>query len=108
MMPLIVNGRPIDDGVLDSEFSQIKSYHERMHNVSCCERDPEFRQTARENIVGRVLLTEEAMRVIDAPPADEVEAAIEKLKAEHGGETQFFANMGIAPDQIGLVRQDVE
>jgi hypothetical protein len=107
-MPLIINGRPIEDAVLDAEFSQIKSYHERMNNVSCCERDPEFRQTARENVIGRVLLTEEALRVIDPPSADEVDAALERLKAEHGGEGHFYAAMGIAPDQIGLVRQDLE
>jgi parvulin-like peptidyl-prolyl isomerase len=107
-MPLIVNGRPIDDPILDAEFSQIKSYHERMNNVSCCERDPEFRQTARENVVGRVLLTEEALRTIDAPSPEEVDAALERLKQEHGGEAHFYAAMGIAPDQIGLVRQDLE
>ena len=107
-MPLIINGRPIEDAILDAEFSQIKSYHERMNNVSCCERDPEFRQTARENVIGRVLLTEEALRVIDPPSADEVEAALERLKTEHGGEGHFYAAMGIAPDQIGLVKQDLE
>jgi parvulin-like peptidyl-prolyl isomerase len=107
-MPLIVNGRAIDDQVLDSEFAQIKSHAERTTNVSCCERDPEFRQTARENVVGRVLLTEEAMRVIEPPTAEEIDAALEKLRAEHGGEAQFYANLGIAPDQIGLVRQDLE
>jgi len=107
-MPLIINGRPIEDAVLDAEFTQIKSYHERMNNVSCCERDPEFRQTARENVVGRVLLTEEAMRVVDPPAPEEVDAALERLKAEHGGEGQFCAAMGIAPDQISLVKQDLE
>ena len=107
-MPLIINGRPIEDAVLDAEFSQIKSYHERISAVSCCERDPEFRQTARENVVGRVLLTEEAMRVIDAPAPAEVDAALERLKAEHGGEGHFYAAMGIAPDQVGLVKQDLE
>src|SRR2546423_187220 len=107
-MPLIINGRPIEDAVLDAEFSQIKSFHERVHNVSCCERDPEFRQTARENVIGRVLLTQEAMRVIDPPTEQEVEAALERLKTEHGGEAQFCAAMGIAPDQVGLVRQDLD
>jgi parvulin-like peptidyl-prolyl isomerase len=107
-MPFIINGRPIEDAVLDAEFTQIKSYHERMNNVSCCERDPEFRQTARENVVGRVLLTEEALRVVEPPSTEEVDAALERLKAEHGGEGQFCAAMGIAPDQISLVRQDLE
>src|SRR6185436_5312969 len=102
-MPLRVNGRPIDDAILDAEFSQIKSYHERLNNVSCCERDPEFRQTARENVVGRVLLTEEAMRVVDLPSEPEIDAALERLKTEHGGESHFYAAMGIGPDQIDLV-----
>jgi parvulin-like peptidyl-prolyl isomerase len=107
-MPLIINGRAIEDSVLDAEFSQIKSYAERTSNVSCCERDPEFRQTARENVVGRVLLTEEAFRVIEPATPEEVDAALERLKAEHGGEGHFYAALGIAPDQVGLVKQDLE
>jgi parvulin-like peptidyl-prolyl isomerase len=107
-MALIVNGRAIEDAVVDAEFSQIKSYHERMNNVSCCERDPEFRQTARENVIGRVLLTEEALRAVPAPSEEEVEAALARLKEEHGGEAHFYAAMGIAPDQVGLVKQDLE
>ncbi len=107
-MPLIINGRPIDDSAIDSEFAQIKSYHERMNNVSCCERDPEFRQTARENVVARVLLADEAMRVIEPSPAGEIDATLERLKTEHGGESQFYAAMGIAPDQIDLVRNDID
>ena len=107
-MPLIVNGRPIDDAVLDAEFAQIKSYHERLHNVSCCERDPEFRQTARDNVVGRGLLADEALRTVPAPAEAEIDAALERLKTDHGGEVQFYANMGIAPEQVGLVRQDID
>src|SRR5262245_50327616 len=107
-MPLIINGKSIDDGVLDAEFAQIKSYHERMNNVSCCERDPEFRQTARENVVGRVLLAEEAIRVVPPVDEDKVEAELAKLKEQHGGESQFYANLGIAPDQVTLVKQDLD
>lgn len=107
-MPLIVNGRRIEDTVLDAEFTQIKSYHERMHNVSCCERDPEFRQTARDNVIGRVLLADEALRTTDPAPEADVDAALEKLKTEHGGEAHFYANLGIAPEQVGLVRQDLD
>ena len=106
-MPLIINGRPIEDAVLDAEFGQIKAYAERTSNVSCCERDPEFRETARENVIGRVLLTEEAMRAVEPPAEAEVEAALERLKAEHGGEGQFYANMGIAPEQVEYVKQDI-
>src|SRR5688572_24817706 len=107
-MPLIINGKTIDDGAVDAEFASIKSYHERMNNVSCCERDPEFRQTARENVIGRVLLAEEAVRAIDPPAAEEVDAALEQLKQQHGGEGHFYAAMGIGPDQIDFVKQDLD
>ena len=61
-MPLIVNAQVIDDAVLDNEFSGIKAYNESLGNVSCCERDPEFREQAKQNVVGRVLLAQEAAR----------------------------------------------
>jgi len=107
-MPLLINGRAIDDSVLDAEFGQLKSIAERTSNVSCCERDPEFRQTARENVVGRVLLADEAMRTIEPTPAEEIDAALERLKEEHGGEAHFYAAMGIAPEQVELVRNDID
>ena len=107
-MPLIINGKTIDDNAIDAEFASIKSYHERTSNVSCCERDPEFRQTARENVIGRVLLAEEALRAVEPPSEAEVDAELEKLKEQHGGEGHFYAAMGIGPDQIGLVRQDLD
>jgi parvulin-like peptidyl-prolyl isomerase len=107
-MPLIINGKPIDDGAIDAEFASIKSYHERMNNVSCCERDPEFRQTARENVIGRVLLADEALRSVEPASQQEIDAELEKLKEQHGGEGHFYAAMGIGPDQIGLVKQDLD
>jgi parvulin-like peptidyl-prolyl isomerase len=107
-MPLLINGQPIDDAVLDNEFAQIKAYFERLGNVSCCERDPEFRGYARQNVVGRVLLAQEAQRALPPTPAEEVEAALDKLKEEHGGEGRFLAMIGATPDQLDLVRKDLE
>lgn len=107
-MPLMINGQSIDDAVLDNEFAQIKSYFERLGNVSCCERDPEFRGYARQNVVGRVLLAQEAQRALPPTPVEEVEAALDKLKEEHGGEGRFLAMIGATPEQLDLVRRDLE
>src|ERR1044071_2324356 len=107
-MALIVNGKPIDEAVLEGEFAGIKSYHERLGNISCCERDPEFRATAKQNIIARVLLTEEAQRSIAERPAAEVDAAFERVKEQHGGEAQFLAAVGAYPDQIPMIRRDIE
>jgi len=107
-VPLVINGQRIDDAVLNGEFANIKSYFESLGNVSCCERDPEFRGYARQNIVARVLLAQEAQRALPPTPPDDVEAALEKLKEENGGEQRFLAALGATPDQLDLVRRDLE
>jgi hypothetical protein len=106
-MGLVVNGQRIDENLLGSEFAGIKSYHERQGNISCCERDEEFRGYAKQNVIARVLLTQEALNTIEAPPAEEVDAAFEKLKQEHGGEHRFYVNMGATPDQADQIKNDV-
>lgn len=107
-MAMVINGERIEDGLVEQEFAQIKSHFERMGNVSCCERDGEFRGYARENVVARVLLAQEAKRAVEALPDAEIDAAIEQLKKDHGGEAQFYAATGMSPDQTDLLRQNVE
>lgn len=106
-MTLIVNGQPIDPALIEQEFSSIKSYYERMSQVSCCERDPEFLGYAKENVTARVLLNQDAGKRGHPPTDAELDAAIAKLKEEHGGEEQFYLKAGITPDQDDLVRKDV-
>lgn len=107
-MAIVINGQRVEDDVLDAEFANIKSYFESLGNVSCCERDPEFRDYARENVVARVLLAQAAQRTLPPTPADEVEAALDRLKEEHGGEQRFLMMVGASPDQLDLVRRDLE
>lgn len=107
-MALLVNGERIDDAVLDGEFSGIKAYFESLGNVSCCERNDEFRGYARENVVARVLLAQEAMRSHPRVPDEKIDEAIAKLVEEHGGEQRFYAAVGAGPEQMALVRRDVE
>lgn len=107
-MPLIVNGQEIENGLLEAEFAQIKSYFERLGNVSCCERDDEFRGYARQNIIARVLLSQEGRKRIAAVPAEEVDAALKALEAAHGGEQAFLLAVGATSDQLDLIRRDVE
>ena len=106
-MGLIINGKRVDDSLVGAEFAGIKSYHERQGNVSCCERDDEFRGYAKQNIIARVLLTQEAVSTMPAACADDVEKAFDKLKEEHGGEKRFYVNIGATPDQADQIRNDI-
>ena len=107
-MALVINGERIDDAVLDGEFSGIKAYFESLGNVSCCERNDEFRGYARENVIARVLLAQEARRALPPIPDAQIDEAIAKLQEEHGGEQRFLAAVGASPDQLDAVRRDVE
>ena len=104
----MVNGRRIDDAILDSEFAQIKSYFEHLGNVSCCERDPEFRGYARDNVIARAFSVRKPSRSSTRCPKRKWNAALARLISDYGGEVQFYAATGARPDQMQLVRHDVE
>ena len=106
-MPLLVNGQEIDDTIIDQEFSAIKAHYESMGSMSCCERDEEFKEYARNNIIFRAILTQEAQKAIDEPSSKEIDKAFEELKKDNGGDNQFYANMGLTPEQDELIRNDL-
>lgn len=107
-MSLIINGQAIDENLLEQEFSNIKASYERLSPYhGCCERDEEFRGYAKRNIIGRVLLAQQAEQDIDPISEEELDEAIAQLKQEHGGEEQFFAAAGITPDQEPMLRGDI-
>lgn len=106
-MALIINGQRIDDEILEREAADIKSSYEAMDPyIQCCERDDEFRGYARDNIIARVLLSQEAERRIELDEA-EIDQAVEQLKQEHGGEDRFYAYFNISADDEPMVRRDV-
>ena len=106
-MSLTVNGEPVSNDLINEEFQAIKAQYERMGRISSCELDAEFRGYAKDNIVARVLLNQEAERRFPDIGDDEITAAVEKLVSEHGGREQFFANIGLSPGEELLVRDDV-
>lgn len=107
-MPLLINGQRVDDAIVETEFAGIKAYHESLGNVSCCERDPEFRTMARDNVAARVLLAQEAGRAMPPSPEADVEAALAKLVDEYGGKDWFFMRTGASEEQMPLVRRDID
>jgi hypothetical protein len=106
-MALIINGEHIDDEVVESEFNQIKGHFERTLQVACCERDPEFRARAKDNIISRALLNQESLKTTPEVEAADVDARLEKLIAEAGGEGQFYMGIGMAVRDEALVRENV-
>ncbi len=106
-MPLIVNGQPIDPTVIDQEFSSIKAHYESLAQVSCCERDGEFMGYAKENIIERVLLAQEAERLNEPVLKKEVDDALQSLMDQQGGRESFVAHTGLSEEGEKLLRRDL-
>ncbi|MGV3661607.1 MAG: peptidylprolyl isomerase [Prosthecobacter sp.] len=106
-MALIINGEHIDDEIIEAEFRQIKGHFERTLQVACCERDPEFRGMAKDNLTSRALLNQESRRRFPEVPEEDVTARLDKLMADAGGETQFYMNLGVSMKEAPAVRDNV-
>lgn len=106
-MSLTVNGETVDQSLVDQEFSSIKAYYEGLAQVSCCERDDEFLGYAKENVIKRVLLGQESATKNLPVLKKEVDAALDKMKEEEGGEAAFYAHTGLSEEGEKLLRKDL-
>jgi parvulin-like peptidyl-prolyl isomerase len=106
-MPLIINGEEIDEDIVEAEFRQIKGHYERTLQVACCERDPEFRGYAKDNLISRTLLNQEALKRFPEITEEEISARLQKLIADAGGETQFYTNIGLVAKDEAAIRPNI-
>jgi parvulin-like peptidyl-prolyl isomerase len=106
-MALSINGEEIDDEVIEAEFRQVKGHYERTLQVSCCERDPEFLATAKDNLTTRVLLNQEAKKRVPDVTDEAIEERLKRLIDEAGGEDQFYMNIGMPYKDEAVVRDNV-
>jgi parvulin-like peptidyl-prolyl isomerase len=104
---LLVNGESVAPDLIEGEFRAIKSQAESLGNMSCCERDPEFRALARDNVVARMLLNQESQRRALAVTEEEIEAALSRIEEQHGGREALLTNLGLHPCQITEVKADI-
>ncbi len=107
-MGLVVNGEPVEDALVDQEFQAVKSYESGRTHISCCEKDPEFREKAVENVISRVVLLQEAEKTTAALAPQEIEEAVRALKERHGGEEKFYKEFNLTAEQEPELRRDVE
>jgi hypothetical protein len=108
-MALLVNGQLITDAMLYDEMENLKAAARQGPNApNCCERDEEFMGYARDSMVARTLLTEQADQRGVAVPPEDVDAELEKLKEKHGGEEWFYMTFNTSKEHEGEFKQKLE
>ncbi len=86
-MLLRINGEMADPGLIEDAFARFKAEAEMLSEVSCCERDEEFRSKAEEEVIDGILLAQEAEQRVPPPEPDEARTAFENTLRqwrEHG------------------------
>jgi parvulin-like peptidyl-prolyl isomerase len=106
-MALHINDETISDEIIEEEFRHIKGHYERTLQVACCERDPEFRAMAKDNLSSRALLQQESFRRFPTVTDAEVSDRLSKLIEQAGGEDKFYMNIGMPFKDEGAVRENV-
>jgi len=82
MAMLRINGEVADPGLIEDAFARFKAEAELLSEVSCCERDGEFRALAEQETIDGILLAQEAERRVPVPSADEIRSAFEDTLRE--------------------------
>jgi len=84
---LQVNGELVNPELVEETFSRIKAEAEQRLQVSCCERDPEFREQAEEEVAASILIAQEAENRYPKIPEGEIKPELKRiidLYREHG------------------------
>jgi len=107
-MAFSINEQIITHDQLYREMEQLKSAARGGENPpNCCERDEEFMGYAKENMIARVLLTQEADRLNIAVAEAEVEKAFDKIVEEAGGEEHYYINYNTSKEEIPAFKESM-
>ena len=82
-MPILVNGEVIDDEAIRQEANALRPrYEEMVTDMDPVAREVQLRDWSRENVIERILFRQEAMK--DSTPLDEeqLQPALEAVRAE--------------------------
>ena len=86
-MPLLINGQVVEDGEFREEADRLRPrLAESMPDSDPLEIGMRASEWARENVIERVLLQQEALRDPEPVPPELSENAIQRLTSQPGGQ----------------------
>ena len=106
-MAFVVNGEKIEDSAVKQELERLRPDYERVF----AEQDPKERESqlldwSRENVIERVLISQEATANGDKIPSDKIEETLAKLKEQFEDRKQFYEQFDAKDDE--KIKQDIE
>jgi hypothetical protein len=85
-MTWFVNGEPVDDAAVRDEARMMRPrYMEAVSGMDPIEAEMQLREWARENVVERILLRQQAFADPEPVPLEVIERGVEAIRSEAGG-----------------------
>ena len=76
---ILVNGEPLDAGLVGEAFNRIKGEAEAKLKVSCCERDDEFYAQAEDEVIDSVLIAQDVEKRYAVIPEEKIAPRLEQI-----------------------------
>ena len=108
-MALLVNGERIEDDTIQQEAERMRPrFEEAFADEPPETREAKLRDWARENVIEKALLAQEARRDPHPVPARDIDAALRELMEQFGGEDAFYRRVGMTRADDAEIRANVE
>ena len=99
-MALIVNGEKIEDSAIQQEAERLRPDYERVFaDQKAEEREAQLLDWSRENVIEKVLISQEAEKNGDKIPPDHVKAALAKLKEQYDDPKKLYDDFNAENDE---------
>ncbi len=89
-MALVVNGERIEDSLIEQEVERLRPYYERTFaNQSAEQQRKQLLDWSRENVIERVLISQQARKHCGPIPRERIEVVFGEMKKRYGGGGQL-------------------
>jgi parvulin-like peptidyl-prolyl isomerase len=106
-MAIVVNGEKVDDSKVRREVERLRPHYEQVFRDQAREvREAQLLEWSRENVIERVLLSQESKKCWGKIPDVEIEHALAELRKQCPDEKEFYGRFEAEDDDE--VRHEIE
>ncbi len=108
-MPIIINGESIPDYEILNEMERMRpDYEKAFAALDIIEKEYQLLEWAKENVIERILLRQEALKDPDPVPSNIIEQRFLSLVQIHKGQESFLRSRGLTENDIPFVKKQIE
>lgn len=106
-MAYVVNGEKIEDAAIKQEAERLRPDYERVFTDQAPdEREAQLLDWSRENVIERVLMSQEAKTNGDIIPSEKLEETLARLKEQYEDPKQLYKDFNAEDDE--KIKHDIE